>query len=246
MGQKINPNIFRLGVNKNWKTEFFEKKRQELPTYTFKDLEIKSYIQRFLETQGLLLHDYKQHYSNSTLNLYISYFISSEFITKQNEKSAKLTLMNKSSTDKKVIANQNSIKKREFLTCNDVQRKSYASANMYRLKKYCQSQNIPVLLQSPKYRLDSSKVASLRLEGVLNNLFKVLSLFTNNKFNIIVNFCCLNKNLSFLKKTQKKDFIMLQKFKSTPFLREGLELLFHSVYNKNSAALLARFIAIQI
>jgi hypothetical protein len=26
MGQKVNPNIFRLGVNKTWKTEFFEKK----------------------------------------------------------------------------------------------------------------------------------------------------------------------------------------------------------------------------
>jgi len=45
MGQKINPNIFRLGVNKTWKTEFFEKKAHELPLYTFKDLEIKSYIE---------------------------------------------------------------------------------------------------------------------------------------------------------------------------------------------------------
>lgn len=246
MGQKINPNIFRLGVNKNWKTEFFEKKRQELPIYTFRDLEIKSYIERFLETQGLLLHDYKQHYSNSTLNLYISYFVSLEFIAKQNEKSSKLTLINQSSFDKKVIVNHTNIKKREFLTSHNAQRKSYTSANMYRLKKYSELQNMSVITQSSKRHLEPSKVMSLGLEGVLNNLFKVLSLFTNNKFNIIVNFCCLNKNLSFLKKTQKKDFIMLQKFKSTPFLREGLELLFHSVYNKNSAALLARFIAIQI
>ena len=40
MGQKINPVIFRLGVNKTWKTEFFEKKNNELPLYVFKDLEI--------------------------------------------------------------------------------------------------------------------------------------------------------------------------------------------------------------
>ena len=72
MGQKTNPNIFRLGVNKTWKTEFFEKKRNELPLYTFKDLEIKSYVERFLKNQGIFLHDYKQHYSNSTLNLYVS------------------------------------------------------------------------------------------------------------------------------------------------------------------------------
>jgi len=38
MGQKINPIIFRLGVNKTWKTEFFEKKNHELPLYVFKDL----------------------------------------------------------------------------------------------------------------------------------------------------------------------------------------------------------------
>jgi len=75
MGQKINPYIFRLGINKKWKTEFFEKKRYELPLYTFKDLEIKNYVQRFLEKQGIILHDYKQYYSNSTLHLYISYFV---------------------------------------------------------------------------------------------------------------------------------------------------------------------------
>jgi hypothetical protein len=38
MGQKTNPNIFRLGVNKTWKTEFFEKKKKEINLYTFKYL----------------------------------------------------------------------------------------------------------------------------------------------------------------------------------------------------------------
>ena len=40
MGQKTNPNIFRLGVNKTWKTEFFEKKNAELSLYTFKDFPV--------------------------------------------------------------------------------------------------------------------------------------------------------------------------------------------------------------
>ena len=30
MGQKTNPNIFRLGVNKKWRTEFFEKKNKRI------------------------------------------------------------------------------------------------------------------------------------------------------------------------------------------------------------------------
>ena len=41
MGQKTNPNILRLGVTKNWKTEFFEKKKKELPLYIFNDLVTK-------------------------------------------------------------------------------------------------------------------------------------------------------------------------------------------------------------
>ena len=107
MGQKINPNIFRLGINKKWKTEFFEKKRYELPLYTFKDLEIKSYVQRFLEKQGIILHDYKQYYSNSTLHLYISYFVLPEFILGKKSKVSKLNLVNKSSGAIKLVMNRN-------------------------------------------------------------------------------------------------------------------------------------------
>jgi hypothetical protein len=83
-------------------------------------------------------------------------------------------------------------------------------------------------------------------KSVFEQLFKVLSLFTNNKFNIIINFSCINKNLNFLKFSQTKKFILLQKFRNTVFLKEGIELLFHTVYNRDSANLLAKFIAFQI
>lgn len=248
MGQKINPNIFRLGVNKKWKTEFFEKKRHELPLYTFKDLEIKSYVERFLETQGIILHDYKQHYSNSTLTLYISYFVSSEFVLGRKDKMSKVTLTTQSGSSKTV----NDIK---TSTVNIVQSsqdslfKVQTPIDYYNIKKYLTlHSNISNLQNKKSISSDNlqENAINLKIEGVLSNLFKVLSLFTNNKFNIIINFCCLNKNLSFLKKTQKKNFILLQKFKGTPFLKEGIELLFHSIHNNNSANLLAKFIAIQI
>ena len=79
MGQKLNPTIFRLGVNKTWKTEFFEKKNRELPLYVFKDLQIQNYIERVFELNGLIVHDYKQQYNASTLNLYVSYFVTPDF-----------------------------------------------------------------------------------------------------------------------------------------------------------------------
>lgn len=244
MGQKINPNIFRLGVNKTWKTEFFEKKTHELPLYTFKDLEIKNYVERFFEIQGIVLHDYKQHYSNSTLNLYISYFISSDFIINKKSNSNNKIILVDTAGNRKTVAGISSERK-QFSNLKIPLFKNKEVRDSYKLKEYLRT-NSSLLSES----IDNTKVVdnltSLRVEGILNNFFKVLSLFTNNKFNIIVNFCCLNKDLNFLKKTQKKNFILLQKFKGTPFLKEGVELLFHAVYSKSSAYLLTKFIAIQI
>jgi ribosomal protein S3 len=261
MGQKTNPNIFRLGVNKTWKTEFFEKKRHELPLYTFKDLEIKSYVERFLQTKGIFLHDYKQHYSNSTLNLYISYFVSPDFLLGKKDKTNKIILVNKLGQKKTITDIQ---KKSEFDLSSSILFSNFftlfnarTSFDSYRIKKYLKPylNNVSSLDKTSLINLKeshklsakhSNEVIDLKVEGVLNHFFKVLSLFTNNKFNIIINFCCINKDLNFLKNTHKKTFLLLQKFRNTPFLKEGIELLFHVVYNTNSANLLAKFVALQI
>lgn len=254
MGQKINPNIFRLGVNKTWKTKFFEKKSQELPLYTFKDLEIKSYIERFLSTQGIILHDYKQHYSNSTLNLYISYFVTSEFNLKKNELN-NVTLVNKLG-DKKLIKDVSIDKLFNSKLNNITFKKLTKPLDFYKIKKYLKLNHCNDLQKLTAFKLHASnKNSSVKNFPSFNNstttsvfeqLFKVLSLFTNNKFNIVVNFCCINKDLNFLKFSQTKKFTFLQKFRNTLFLKEGIELLFHVVYNRNSANLLAKFIALQV
>lgn len=241
MGQKINPNIFRLGVNKKWRTEFFEKKRHELPLYTFKDLEIKSYIERFLEKQGIILHDYKQHYSNSTLNLYISYFVLPEFVFNQKNKINRIRLINKlNKNDTKFVQAGSIINSPTVSNSLATLFNTETSMNYYKMRKYSSTHSNYLLLPFKAYS------GELRTEGILNNLFKVLSLFTANQFNIIVNFCCLNKNLNFLQKMQTKNFVLLQKFKGAPFFKEGIELLFYTVYIKNSANLLAKFISIQM
>lgn len=251
MGQKINPNIFRLGVNKTWKTKFFEKKSQELPLYIFKDLEIKSYIERFLEMRGIILHDYKQHYSNSTLNLYLSYFVTSEFDLKRDDL-YNLTIVNKLS-DKKLIKNTfaDEAFSSNTITSNEVSRPS----DFYTIKRYLKlnhCSDLPKLTTSKLYSLNSNVLLdqtisfSIGSKSIFEQLFKVLSLFTNNKFKISINFCCINKNLNYLKFSQVKKLVLLQRFRNTPFLKEGLELLFHVVYNKNAANLLAKFIAFQL
>ena len=242
MGQKTNPNIFRLGISKTWKTEFFEKKQNELPLYIFKDIEIKSYIERFLETHGILLQDYKQHYSGATLNLYISYFVTHNFMQAKDSNST-IFLINKDGNKKKVVVKN--VPKTFLSFSNDNTKnlwKSGKTSNYYKLKKYYQSNNFKKINKS----FDNHNFKKEQITEVLKNMFKVLSLFTNNKMNISVIFNCVNKNFNFLKFTQKKNFILLQRFRNTVFLKEGLELLFYVTCSNNSANLLASFIASQI
>ena len=213
MGQKINPIIFRLGIYKNWKTEFFEKKICELPYYFFNVLEIENFVNRFLESQQLILHNYKSHQTNSTLIIYISYFVTN----KHNN--------NKISLNKKNILNN----KKNFYTV-------FKNYDLYSLKNYTVFQKLH----------NKKTITNLKIEQTLNKFFKILSLFTKNNCFMIVNFCCINKNLNFLKKIQKQQFVLFQKFKKTIFLRNGIELLFLVVHTQNSAKLLAKFIEIQI
>jgi len=157
-------------------------------------------------------------------------------------------LANKSG-DVKLVEKVNSIKnsKPVFNLQKDLF-KTRVSTNYYKIRKYLNFHSnflnlpvkIPVSTQNSLYDLN------LKVEGALNNLFKVLNLFTNSKFNIIINFSCLNKNLNFVKQIQIKNFVMLQKFKGAPFFKEGFELLFYTVHINNSANLLAKFIATQI
>ena len=243
MGQKINPIIFRLGINKKWDTEFFEKKKDELPLYIFKDLEIKSYIERLLETHGILLHDYKHSYNNSTLTFYISYFVSSEF---NKSKSSNILLSTKTGVTKKVNFDTKQIEK-----ILDIDSKVNNSLHFdvahrcYQLRKYLQAANKTKELLTQN-KLIKQLENSISKTTVLNQLFKVLSLFTGNQFDIKINFCCLNKDLNFLRLAQKKNFILLRRFRTTPFLKEGIELLFYFVHSNNSASLLAKFVASQV
>ena len=243
MGQKINPNILRLGISKTWKTKFFEKKNKELPLYTFKDLEIKSYIERFLEKHGLILHDHKQHYSNSTLNLYISYFVTSDFNSKKNM-SQRLILTNKSEKKKHIV---NKVQTSTFTSPQNGKFIDTAinSTHFYKIKKYLEVNHYDGL-QKTQLSSTGGDDFQVKTQSTFDQLFKVLNLFTKNKLNITLNICCINKDLTFLKFSQTKKFSLLQKFRNTPFLKEGVELLFHVVYNKNSANLLARFIALQL
>lgn len=251
MGQKINPIIFRLGVNKTWKTEFFEKKNHELPLYVFKDLEVRNYIERVLETYGIILHDYKQHYNGSTLNLYVSYFVTSDFMVDKKEIVDKLVIKN-TAGEKKIIENSyssigNSVHSPFNEKLIDL---TNGSSRLYKLKQYLNSSQSSLQLENlgSKQSKIEKRFTNMnsKVNGIFDQVFEVLNLFSNNKLDMTLNLCCINKDLYFLKFSQEKIFMSLQKFRNTPFLKEGIELLFHVAYNSNSAHLLAKFIALQL
>jgi small subunit ribosomal protein S3 len=51
MGQKVNPNGFRLGVNKTWSSRWFSK--SNYAKFLHQDLEIKSYVEKKLKNASI-------------------------------------------------------------------------------------------------------------------------------------------------------------------------------------------------
>jgi len=124
------------------------------------------------------------------------------------------------------------------------------SSRLYKLKQYFNFSQSSLQLENlgSKQSKIGKRFANVnsKVDGIFDQVFEVLNLFSNNKLDMTLNLCCINKDLYFLKFSQEKIFMSLQKFRNTPFLKEGIELLFHVAYNSNSAHLLAKFIALQL
>ena len=122
MGQKINSNIFRLGIKKNeWKSKYFEKTKEEFSLYAYQSLEIKRFLQKFLTLNGLIFHDFKIQYSGNTIYLYISYYTTSksislitDVVTQQKYKLKKHKLSKKLNLKKRTRKQQVLLKKQNF------------------------------------------------------------------------------------------------------------------------------------
>ena len=238
MGQKTNPNIFRLGVNKKWKTEFFEKKTKEFAYFTFVDLEVKSFVERFLNIYGLILHDYKIHHTNSVLNIYISYAITPDFKFTQIKNDKKLKIINRAN-------------KHQFLYLNQEQKIKNKNSIELKIKNY------PEYIEEDNKNLNNkncfvktithNNLNNLKIESKIQKFLKSLELFKNNS--VLINFKCINKDFNITikqKKSLRKKIMLLQKFRYTTFFKEGINLIFLSVYNKNSSKLLLKFIEMQL
>lgn len=258
MGQKTNPNILRMRNINDWNSKYIEKKPTEFSLYTSKDLEMRKFISKFFQTNGLTVHNCKIDYLTNNLNIYITY--------QQNINSISLiTNLNKIQKIK-LVKTINFIKKKHKKNCNMLLKNvknyyNYESLNFKKnlVKKQTYSNKLSKIkrikmLKYYKKHLNlknNQNIKNLSANSFLTNLFHSLILFYNKSLNINLILKSLNTNtIQSINKNQqsflKKKLIKLKKYQRNEFFKEGVNLIFSSLFNKNSANLLSSYIAINL
>jgi hypothetical protein len=264
MGQKVNPNIFRLGKTIKWKQQYFEKKSTDIKVYSFKNLEIKNFIHKFFQNNGLIVHNLKLHYlDNNSLHIFVSYYLTLNFISllSQEIKEKKIRLKPKRKANRKnFLKIQKNVK--NFLV---YQQMNY-NQSLNTVVKTQNRQQVKQIIQTEKNTLkhrrlrllklykqqtriaNFNNIRTLQFNSFLEKLFKSLQLFLSQNMNIYLTVKQLNKdtkNLFDSKKTKiiKKGLVRIKKYEKNEFFKEGVNTLFACSTEPNSANLLAEFLA---
>ena len=67
MGQKANPNIIRLNTTNDWSSFYTEKKLSDFKIYTYKDVELKKFIDKYFQDNQLIVQKTNIYYSSDNL-----------------------------------------------------------------------------------------------------------------------------------------------------------------------------------
>lgn len=254
-----NPIIFRLSNNSNktWESNYFEKKTTESTLYNFKDLEIRKFVHRFFNYNGLTINKLKISYFNDVLHIFISYFSTLKTIHSIG-KHSKIKIIKKWRTNN--LKNYNQIKKnsKKYIKCIELNkyRKAKKMDKNYVLIKERQIMKLRRLTFLKYYKncLSIQKhktISNIKMHSFLNKFFTSLIHFTQNKFTISLTLNKLNTNI---KKTItknnikdiKKNLTKLNNYAENKFFKEGVNILFIAILQKNSAKLVAQFISEQL
>jgi ribosomal protein S3 len=271
MGQRTNPNIFRLGKNKEWKSKYFEKKSPELARYAFKDSEIRKYIRKFLEDNGLIVHDCRLYYTESSLYVFVSYYLAqkSVLLIKKSNRTNKIRLNPRRGARKK---NKRLFgkAKRGIRIFTKYQRISYKKKviksminepfmrqnlvkNIRQEERNIKRRRVKILRSYNNY-LSLKKYKTIKhseTNSFLNQLLEGLNLFTDKKLDIFTTFQQLNETVRpklDKKKVQllKKSLAQLRKYNRNEFFKDGVNLMYTCTTEPDSSELLAQFIANQL
>lgn len=254
MGQKTNPNIFRLSKTGDWKSKYIEKKSTEFYQYTNKDVEIRKFLTKFFKDNGLTIHSCTLSHSNELLNLYITYqqnLDSVSFITDIN-KTQNLKLLKRK---ERIVKTYSHILK-NIKNCYEYENLNYKKElkiNKQQLlytKGALQMRRIKLIRYYKKYLQlkNHNKINNLKVNNFMTKLFEGISLFLDKNVKITLFLQPLNKStqITLTKKQHnllKKKLVSLRKYQRNEFFKEGVNLAFSCVNNNNSAGLISHFIS---
>lgn len=74
MGQKINPTLYRLGSNLEWKSSYKAHNKNEESSYVIQDLHIRKFIYQYFKKCEFMLCDIKIRRTPITIGFLISYY----------------------------------------------------------------------------------------------------------------------------------------------------------------------------
>ena len=272
MGQKINPNIIRLGVFKDWNSKFFELNKEEHTTLNYQNIQIISFLKKFFKNYKINIHDIKLGYSNKILYIYISYYYTIKFffflkkLSSFKLKKKKLFKLKK----KKLFK----LKKKKLLkkkSNKKIRKKTYSKINHYLSKRQNKKKVIDKLKKQERLKLSLKykrlKIISsyknfyikqktynkdmLKKNNFINNLLEILTLFTNKKYHIKLIFQHVNKGMTIKlnkieKKELKKKTLLLKQYSRKPFFAEGLSTIVTMLYLKKPVNSFLEFLKNQL
>lgn len=275
MGQKTNPNIFRLGKTISWKSKYLENKPQEFAIYSFQDMEIRKFINKFFKNSGLIVHNCKLSYlDNNSFHIFISYYVTVQSVSfiesvNKDQKIRFWRVKNNRVRPKKwkrrnrvLIGNiENLVRYRNFsyytrlkknLSKDDLRRvinNVHVDNNTKKIRRLILLKCYKRYLALKKYK----KIKEVYDNSFLENFFESLHLFLNGNTKIFLTLQQLNKELSKSveltkrkAKTLKKILVKLKRYKQNEFFKEGIGNLFSTILYPNSASLMAKFITSQL
>jgi hypothetical protein len=207
MGQKINPNLLRLGIKKfEWKSKYFENTKEEFSLYSYQSLEIKQFLRKFLTNNRSIFHDFKLQYYGNIIYLFISYYATCKTanllinkIGKQQKfKVKKDNFYRKFKRKKKIKKQQFLVKKQKFKVkkfLNNSNNETKKNLTNKIIKKFQKTKTKNIIQKKFKKRIkilknynnnslkvNHQKIKFLKLNHFTEQLLESLSIFTNKKF----------------------------------------------------------------
>lgn len=255
MGQKVNPNIFRIGKIKDWTSRYtYEKKTTESSTLIINDIEIKNFIYKFFSNYQLKINYYQTSYSKKTLYVYISYFnLSNPLLFEKKTTLFYKKKLSKDFKDKishiktKIIKDQlykTKVYKQIFL------KKTILFMNQYLLKQKSQRFAHLNYIQTFYNKFNYKNLNQKNYNLFISKIIKGINLFTKKNHNIFLNVDQINKENTIFKTLKqankyklRKKLISLRKYQQTEFFSAGLNTIHNFILKNQDPQFLAKFIS---